>query len=112
LALIVNKTHNTGVDIELIRDKVKQVKHKFLNAAEALAAGESIEHLVRFWAAKETLYKIYGLKELDFIENLAVEDFEDNKIIGKITKHHFHQKQLLHWEKLGQYILVYSVHEI
>ena len=112
LTLMLNHQQNCGIDIELIRDKVLQIKHKFLNPNEATVAGNNTEHLIRYWAAKETLYKLHGLKGLDFIENLKVEDFEDNKIIGKITKQHYNKSFLLQWEKLANYIVVYSLHEI
>jgi 4'-phosphopantetheinyl transferase len=110
--LIINKTHNTGCDVELIRDKVLKIQHKFLNTLELNICNNNLEKLIIYWAAKETLYKIYGLKSLDFKENLSVEDFADNKIIGKITNSSVEKQYLLHWEKLGTYILVYCLNEI
>ncbi len=112
LAILINTKHNAGIDIELVRDKVKQIKHKFLNATEATYALDDVNTLIRFWSAKECLYKLHGLKGLDFITNLSVQDFEDNKIIGKITKHDYNKTFMLGWEKMGNYMMVYSLHEI
>jgi len=112
LVLLINKTNNTGCDVELIRDKVLKIQHKFLNTIELNICNNNVEKLIICWAAKETLYKIYGLKALDFKENLSVEDFADNKIIGKITNNEVEKQYLLHWEKLGTYILVYCLNEI
>ena len=112
LTVSINLQQNIGVDVELIRDKIHLVKHKFLSAEEDKAANNNTEHLIRYWSAKEVLYKLHGLKGLDFIENLKVQDFENNKIIGKITKLHHNKTYLLQWEKIENYILVYSLHEI
>ncbi|MEI6019979.1 MAG: 4'-phosphopantetheinyl transferase superfamily protein [Bacteroidota bacterium] len=112
LAVMMNAIENTGIDIELVRDKVKHVKHKFLRDDEAKQAMDDVEKLIRYWSAKECLYKLHGLKGLDFITNLSVQDFDNNKIIGKITKHDYNKTFMLAWEKLGNYILVYSLYEI
>ncbi len=112
LVLLMNKKHNTGCDVELIRDKVFNIRHKFLNNKELNSCNNDTVKLIIYWAAKETLYKIHGLKAIDFKENLSVEDFADNKIIGKITNTELEKQYLLHWEKFGAYILVYCLNEI
>ena len=86
LAIIINISENTGIDIELVRDKVLKIQHKFLNKKELLFAKDNVEKLITIWAAKEAMYKVYGLKELDFITNLFVEDFDGAIIFGKIEK--------------------------
>src|ERR1041384_6584303 len=55
LAIAVNKNESTGIDIELLRDKVRNIAHKFLNPAEAEYAGTNVEKLIQIWAAKEAL---------------------------------------------------------
>ena len=77
LALMVDKQKPTGVDIELVRDKVLNIKHKFLSDSElADIAGQPIEKVLVYWAAKETLYKIYAKKSVDFREHLFISNFE------------------------------------
>jgi 4'-phosphopantetheinyl transferase len=63
LAIIINEHESTGIDIELIRDKVLKIKHKFLSESELKDANDDVDKLLIYWAAKETLYKIYGLLE-------------------------------------------------
>ena len=70
IAIIINTIEKTGIDIELIRDKVLKIKHKYLSESELKNAENDPEKLIIYWAAKETLYKIYGLKHVDFIKNL------------------------------------------
>ena len=43
LAIILNRHKNTGIDIELLRDKILTVRHKFLTAGEQDFAGEDVQ---------------------------------------------------------------------
>ena len=112
LAIIINKNEATGIDIELIRDKVLRIKHKFLREDELNDAGDDVEKLLIYWAAKETLYKIYGLKEVDFIEHLLVKPFTKHNlgiINGEINLPEFKETFELQYQLLIDYVLVYSL---
>jgi 4'-phosphopantetheinyl transferase len=115
LAVIINNKENAGIDIELIRDKVINIKHKFLSASELENAENDIEKLLIYWSAKETLYKIYGKKEVDFIRHLHINPFikeESGEIIGEINMPNNQCKYILQYQKIDNYILVYSSHKI
>lgn len=112
LVIIVNNRSNTGIDIELIRDKVLNIKHKFLNEKEAGFAAENTERLITIWAAKEAMYKCYGLKEVDFKLNLFVEDFDADVFFGKIEMKDFKKKFQLKRERIEDYMLVYILEEM
>jgi 4'-phosphopantetheinyl transferase len=113
LAIICNTTHNTGIDVELVRDKVKNIQHKFLNAQEIAFANEDPETLITLWAAKETLYKVYGLKEVDFKKHLFVDAFlNGDTITGRIKMAHLNKTYLLANERLEDYKLVYALDEV
>ena len=115
LAIIVNEIEPTGIDIELIRDKVVKIKHKFLTNSELIEANDDPETLLIYWAAKETLYKIYGLKEVDFIKHLFVKPFTKHKlgiIIGEINLPHFTEAFQLNYQILEDYVLVYALNKI
>ncbi|MBX3164533.1 MAG: 4'-phosphopantetheinyl transferase superfamily protein [Bacteroidetes bacterium] len=109
LAIIVNRQEPTGIDIELIRDKVKSIQNKFLNENEIDFANNNVETLVTLWAAKETLYKIYGRKKMEFKQHLFVEPFHSSSIIGKIEINGFRKRYELVKEKIDEYILVYMI---
>lgn len=119
VAIILNENKNCGIDIEKISSKVKRIKHKFLNETD-LKNITTEQDLTIYWGAKEALYKYYGKKEVLFIENLFIEDFSSNKnaFTGVINLHHpphlpqgrnFYTKLNLVWEKIEDYILVYSL---
>jgi 4'-phosphopantetheinyl transferase len=114
LVIIINPRENTGIDIELIRDKVKNIQNKFLNAEELNFAKDNTEALIKLWAAKEAIYKAYGLKELDFKENIFIDKFEkiEENFYGKISLENFKKKYLLSCRKIENYILVYILNEV
>jgi 4'-phosphopantetheinyl transferase len=112
LAIIINKKENTGIDIELVRDKILRVRHKYLNDAEQAFAGTHIENLISIWGAKEAMYKAYGLKGVDFREQMQVELFTGDTLHGEINAGNSVKRYLLKREKIEDYILVYILHEI
>jgi len=112
LVVIMNELENTGIDIELIQDKVLKIRHKFLNETEFSFAKEDTLKLITIWAAKEALYKWYGLKNLDFKINISVEDFADEYIFGKIEAIDVKKKFRLKREKIENYMLVYILNEL
>lgn len=112
LAIILNTLENTGIDIELIRDKVIGIQHKFLNAEERIFADNDVDKLITLWAAKEALYKWHGLKGLDFSKDLSVKWLNDSELIGNIESDNEIKSFKLHSEKVDEYRLVYVLHGI
>lgn len=115
LAIVVNETESTGIDIELIRDKILNIKHKFLSDKELLEINDDVEKMLVYWAAKETMYKVYGLKEVDFIKNLFVNPFSKSNlgtIIGEINMPNYNHKFNLLYKIEGGYVLVVSLKKL
>ena len=82
---------------------------------ELTDAGDDVEKLLIYWAAKETLYKIYGLKEVDFIKNLYLKSFTKQatgKLLGYINLPNFNASFELNYQLLENYVLVYALKKI
>jgi len=87
--IIISDNLHVGIDIEMQRDKILKIAHKFthVKAYETIENhNDLIKKLTIVWGAKESLYKIYGKKKLRFLENIFIQDFlfSDKKTIGKI----------------------------
>ncbi|HWY12181.1 MAG TPA: 4'-phosphopantetheinyl transferase superfamily protein [Bacteroidia bacterium] len=114
LVIICNRSAPTGIDIELIRDKVLKIQDKFLSDDEIRDAKNNVDKLILYWGAKEAMYKLYSLKEIVFADHLFVHDFElknEGLLVGEIRLETFHKKLSLHYEKLEDYMLVYVLEE-
>lgn len=110
VAIILNKVESCGIDIEKITPKIERIKHKFLSSDD-LKSIKSLEDLLIYWGAKEALYKYYGKKEVLFIENLFIKEFNENnsKFLGKIKMPDFQKEISMSWEKIEDFILVYTL---
>ncbi|RKF04837.1 phosphopantetheinyl transferase [Tenacibaculum lutimaris] len=88
-AIIISTEQPVGIDIEMQRDKIVKIAHKFTPIEEykSIANHDAlVSKLTIVWGAKESLYKIYGKKKLLFLENIYIEDFsfDTNETTGKI----------------------------
>lgn len=99
---------NCGCDVQVLVEKMPRLAPKFLSKTETeFVARHSPEvqfdlfHI--FWTAKESMYKAYGLKELDFRKNMNLAPFEwggtTGKAIGTLEKGAFRQVFQLNFEK-------------
>lgn len=113
-AAIVSPHFPVGIDIEVTHPKIEKVTHKFLSEAEINKIGTKsrLEQLYVCWSAKESLYKLYGERNLLFQENIFLNPFEYNEkgaFTGEINAGKFRKEYTLHYEKLNDYMLVYTV---
>lgn len=113
-ALIASNTNNVGIDIEEMSPKIFKVSHKFLNDCELRIVFSSfaMEGLYVIWAAKETLFKLYGRRDLQFREDIRIMPFEfsgQGTIQGIITAKDFSKSYEVNYQTLDNYILVYAV---
>ena len=110
VAIIMNEHENCGIDIEKVTPKIERIKHKFLNPTD-LKDIISLDHLILYWGAKESLYKYYGKKEVLFIENLFINNFNknENSFNGEIKMPDFQKEIPMTWEKIEDFILVYTL---
>jgi len=98
-----------GCDVQVLVEKMPRLAGKFLNAAEeefiaAHAQPTQFDLFHVFWTAKESLYKAYGLKELDFRTHMRLEPFlwEDGRTTarGWVEKQEYRQAFRLQSEKI------------
>ncbi len=87
--IIFSYENEVGIDIEMQREKVLKIAHKFTPIEEYKTIVNSealIRKLTIVWGAKESLYKIYGKKKLLFLHHIYVNDFkfDDKKTTGEI----------------------------
>lgn len=97
-----------GCDLQVLVDKMPRLAGKFLHSEEAAFLREhereaQFDLMHVFWTAKESLYKAYGLKELDFRTHLRLEPFTWSGMsadtTGWVRKAPFEQAYRLHFEK-------------
>lgn len=114
-AAIVSSSYHVGIDIEIINPRIEKIVNKFLSKSEqaAIDIDHRLEMLYICWSAKEALYKMYGKRNLLFIENMTIAPFQyissGGKIKGAISINNFNHEFVLCYRKVDEYMLVYVV---
>jgi phosphopantetheinyl transferase len=113
--ILVSKSEAIGIDLEKIDTRINRVCKKFMNEAEMTFAGQEnqITEKTLIWSAKETLFKLYGQKELDFKLHLLIEPFQINEnkgvFYGNICKTLPSIRQIICFELLENIVLTYTL---
>lgn len=113
-AAIVSRDYPVGIDIEITHPKIERIVHKFLSDKEQQSIGKEfrMEKLYVYWGAKESLYKLYGERNLLFQEEMYLQPFDykgQGSFNGEIKTEKFRKEFVLYYEKLNDYMLVYTI---
>ncbi|MGB3151896.1 MAG: 4'-phosphopantetheinyl transferase superfamily protein [Maribacter sp.] len=77
-AIIISKMDEVGIDVEMQREKILRIAHKFTPFEEYRTLANTaaiVRKLTIVWGAKESLYKIYGQPGISFLHHINVADF-------------------------------------
>ncbi|RDC66525.1 4'-phosphopantetheinyl transferase family protein [Adhaeribacter pallidiroseus] len=114
VAVLVSQGYSVGIDIERIQPKVLRVKDKFLSLTERQTLNDDIVNLTIAWSAKETLYKLYGKKNITFSENLRLFPYylaDSGTIEAFIQTSAFHEKYTVLFKLENDTVLTYCLHK-
>lgn len=117
MAAVVAAPKEVGVDVQKLVGKIELIAHKFMRQEEmdSLEAATRLEHLHVYWGAKETLYKAYGRRQLDFKQHIFIEPFTYDLDVGKCTgyveKEDYKKYFEIKYERIEDYILVWGIED-
>lgn len=105
----------TGIDLEKIDERVNRVSHKYMSDEENNFSLQANTTAIRtlIWSSKETMYKVYGRKSMDFKEHMLIHPFElaDKGLIhGSILKSDAPALLDIHYEIFEGFVLTYTLH--
>jgi phosphopantetheinyl transferase len=113
-AIFVCPHLETGIDLEKIDERVNRVSHKYMNNEEnAYSSNNTTLYRTLIWSCKETLYKVYGRKSMDFKEHMLIHPFEIKEqglIHGSILKSDSPALLDIKYEIFNGYVLTYALH--
>lgn len=80
-AALIAPGSSAGIDIEYRSDRVKKIRSRFMREDEdaTIDPAHESDHLLIYWCAKETLFKLLGEEEVDFREHLLISPFSFSK---------------------------------
>jgi phosphopantetheinyl transferase len=110
-AVSVARNRKLGIDLEKVDERILTVSHKFLNAQEIdLLNKNGIDQAIeitKIWSAKESMYKLYGKKSLDFKENLLIQSI-DKPLKGTIFTNNLQIELDIDFIFIDDFILTYA----
>ncbi len=115
-ALIACENSSTGIDIEQISDRILRIENKFCNKEDkkSIDPGHHAETLLAIWTAKESMFKWYGRKEVDFKLHMSVEPFEWQESGRFFTRFHKGETQArftMEYEIINHHLATWIVGE-
>jgi len=92
--------NDIGIDIEMLRKKIKIIQHKFVNTDyDSLSNEDLVKQLTIIWGAKEAMYKTYPYGGLSFREHIAINPFlfKEKQSSGRIIFKDWRKKYTIHF---------------
>lgn len=116
LVAAIISDRSVGIDIQNHVERISSIQHKFVSPVESTYINNQNELLSYYhilWGSKESMYKSYGKRELDFKKHMHVYPFEifDSKIefVGKVEKNNECQFYNLHYQNVNNNYLIYCI---
>lgn len=116
-AAVIISNLPVGIDIQYFTEKVVRIESKFMRdiEKESLSSSFKLEHLHAYWGAKESLYKAYGKRQLDFRANILIHPFEYVEVggntQGQVIKDNFSALYNIYYQTIENFSLTFCVLE-
>lgn len=112
VAILLSQSSPVGIDIETISERVLKVAEKFISESEYISPTKSVIHQLLHWSAKETIFKLLKVGEVDFKEHLHILPFEPEKtgvFNAKEYKTNMQKEYKIHYEVLDDAVLTWAI---
>ncbi len=114
VGIILSKKGKVGIDVEFMSEKIGRIALRFLSQKELkdIDFSQRIKHLYLHWCAKETLFKIYEDRALEFKENLKILNFKvenEGSFEGVIDKNNIKEKYTLNYFVKNNFVIVWAI---
>lgn len=111
-AVMISRNKPVGIDIELMKDKIERIAHKFMNDEELsfMDPGHRTEHLYISWCAKEAIYKLQGKKNVSFLNNIRLSPFgyhQEGSFKASLELESHRKDFEVHYQKMNGYMIGY-----
>jgi len=77
IAAMVSNEAECGMDIQVWRNRMEVLQHKFLSPGEQSFFDNNVQLITLAWCVKEAAYKWLGRRGIDFIEQLPITHFKE-----------------------------------
>jgi len=112
-SILLSSKRKVGIDIEYMSHRIGNISDRFINSSEIVTGDDEQRkyHLYIHWCAKEALYKICDKQDINFRDNLTIEEFqpqEEGWLNGWVKNKSRNELFRLNYFNLGNYVVVWT----
>ena len=112
VAIGISSEIDFGIDIQYKTDKIFKIKSKFLsnNESKFLGKTDDIEHLIKLWSAKESIFKALGKEGVSFLNDIEIDTSNEKDLFrtGYYKKDNIKIKFDLDFLFIEEYIICHA----
>lgn len=120
VAVGIHEESLPGIDIEHVGERVRKVASRFVRpdempGVERMDGNESLYRLLLHWSAKESMYKVMELDEVDFCRHLRVRPFpfaEKGTFVGEEFRSEERRSFRIHYFIHPDFVCTYCVRSV
>lgn len=116
-SVIISSKRPVAIDIEYYSDRIMRIARRFLrpdemddivHAGNASGNNAALTHLLIYWCAKETIYKLYSDEALTF-QNIRVNRIAEIEPEGQTVCHNLilNETRVCHYTQNTEYVMTY-----
>jgi 4'-phosphopantetheinyl transferase EntD len=111
-AAIIHKSLPVGIDSENIQPKLLNIATRFLSEPELKMTGDDLRKICACWCAKEAMYKLYNIKDVEFRDNLKLSHLVEKadgsfQLQAEIHVGSFHSKTNIYCKQFEDIMVAY-----
>jgi len=112
-SILLSSKRKVGIDLEYMSHRIGNISDRFINSSEIVTGDDEQRkyHLYIHWCAKEALYKICDKQDINFRDNLTIEEFqpqEEGWLNGWVKNKSRNELFRLNYFNLGNYVVVWT----
>jgi len=112
-SILLSSKRKVGIDLEYMSHRIGNISDRFINSSESVTGDDEQRkyHLYIHWCAKEALYKICDKQDINFRDNLTIEEFqpqEEGWLNGWVKNKSRNELFRLNYFNLGNYVVVWT----
>ena len=111
VVMLLGREMSVGIDIEKPQEKMRRIAPRLFNPEELEYAKDDLYKLSQVWSAKEVLFKLHEIGEIDFKQHLKL-DFKEGgagQCLGMVQKEGETKRFTLTFIDFKGYIICYNV---
>ena len=109
IAILATAPFNIGVDVEPMTERIIKIKDRFTTSSEiGLFKYNQIKTCTIIWTIKEVLYKLSGLKDVDFLKEMRIINVTKNQATCQFMTEYGQRLVKIKFHEIANFIISFN----